>query len=178
MWPAVIIAVSIVVVLLALYVASRGRYYSRIFSEGSFREFHDALARAIEAAQGKGPEQPPSPDDGTGFVTSAGIAAGVTCTRERDGTQILHISLSQAGQITTHALCSRFGFFATTLLGNVKGSLTPYFTDSGVHHLVFRFSTAITQLEGFDSCYARYVKEYKPIPFRHEKLIGTTANRP
>src|SRR5262245_57393078 len=119
MWLAVVIAIVIVIALMALYVASRGRYYRRIFSEESFREFHDSLSRAIAAAQTKGRDQPPSAEDGTGFVTSAGLAVGVTCNREND-IQTLHISLSQAGQITTHALCSRFGFFAVTIVGNAK----------------------------------------------------------
>jgi len=176
MWIAI---VSIVLIALVVwYVVSRGRYYNRIFSGESFREFHGALSRAVAAAQRKQPDEPPSVDDGTGFVTSAGLAVGVTCGKGGTGIQILHISLSQAGQVTTHALCSRFGFFVAAMLGDMKGELTPYYTDSGVHHLVFRFEAPALRLQDFDSSYARYSSDYKPVPFRHEKMKSEQSAAP
>ncbi len=155
------------------FVVSRNRYYKRIFSVESFREFHGALLRAVAAAQRQQAEAPPSPDDGTAFVTSSGLAVGVTCSKESSGPQtftILHISLSQAGQITTHALCSRFGFFVVAMLRDMKGELTPVYSDSGVHHLVFRFQEPALRLQDFDLSYARYAGDYRPIPFRRRQI--------
>jgi hypothetical protein len=165
-----IAAVILVLILVAWYVASSGGYYKRLFSRESFREFHGGLSRAIAAAQRMQPGELPSVDGGTAFVTSSGLAIGVTCYKEDTAIQTLHISLSQAGQLTTHAACSRFGFFVTAMLGDMKGELIPYYTDSGVHHLVFRFQAPALRLEDFDSSYARYSSDYKPVPFRHEKM--------
>jgi len=176
MWPIVVFGGLIVVV--ALCVASRGRYYGRLFSVDNFREFHGALSRAVAAAQSKQPNEPPSPDDGTGFVTSSGLAVAVSYSKADTGIQTLHISLSQAGQVTTHALCSRFGFFVATMLSHIRSELTPYYTDSGVHHLVFRFQATALRLQDFDSSYARYAGDYKPIPFRHEKMKGEQSTAP
>lgn len=176
MW--ILAVIGGLVVLVALYVACRGRYYTRLFSARSFREFHRGLSRAIEAAQRKAPDQPPSRDDGTAFVTDSGLAVAVTSSKGDDGNQALHISLSQPGQVTTHALCSRFGFFAVAMFEDVKGELTPYYTDSGVHHLVFRLQTPTVHLQNFDLCFARYLSNYKPVPFRHEKLESEQSAAP
>jgi len=172
MWIAV---VASLIVLIAVFVATRGRYYKRLFSTESFREFHGSLSRAVELAQHKRPDQPPALEDGTAFVTEAGLAVGVTCTNGDDGHQTLHISLSQRGNVTTHAVCSRFGFFVAAMLGSAKGELTPFYADSGVHHLVFRLQALTIQVQSFDSSYARYLNDYKPVPFRHENLIKEVA---
>jgi hypothetical protein len=172
MWIAAVIAVLIV--LAVLYMASRSRYYARLFSAESFREFHGGLSKGIEIAQRKNPDEPPSLDDGTAFVTGPGLAVAVTCTRH-NGFDELHISLSQAGQVTTHALCSRFSFFAAIIVGDTKGELTPYYTESGVHHLVFRNCTPSIPLRNFDSTYARYLSDYTPVPFRCEKINDAQA---
>ena len=173
MWIPVVIAVLIVLV--ALYVTLRGRYYARLFSAESFREFHSALSKAVDVAQHKPPDQRPSTADGTGFVTGPGLAVCVTCSKGDDGIQTLHISLSQARPVT-RAVCSRFGFFALVMLGDAKGELTPYFTASGVHHLVFRLQAATIPLQDFESSLARYLTDYKPIPFRYEKLQRTRGS--
>jgi hypothetical protein len=157
-----------VVIVLISYVALRSRYYRTVFSEGNFREFHQKLAAAISRAMCKPSHDQPSPNDGTGFATRAGLAVAVTCNSQ-DGRQTLHVSLSQIGQITTHAVCSRFGFFTTVMFESLNVELSPYYTDSGVHHLVFRFPTFPSlQFHDFDTAFARYLKDYKPLPFRHE----------
>jgi len=176
MWTLVVIGGLIAVV--ALYVVSRGRYYGRLFSVASFREFHEKLSAAIAAAQRKGQDQPPSTNDGTAFVTTSGLGVAVTCSKRVDGNQTVHISLSQPGQTTTHALCSRFAFFSVAMFEGMKSDLSPYYTDSGIHHLVFRFQTLISQLQDFDVTYARYLSDYKPIPFRHEKMKSEQGAAP
>jgi len=153
----------------ALFVAYRVRYCKRLVSAESFREFHRGLSRAIETAQRKAPDQPPSGDDGTAFVTLSGLTVVVTFEND-EGNQTIHISLSQAGQVTSHTVCSRFAFFAAAMFGDVKLELTPYYTDSGVHHLVFGLRGPAVHLQDFDSTYPRYAKNYRPMLFRHERL--------
>jgi hypothetical protein len=177
MWTLVVIGGLILIV--GFFVLSRGRYYGRLFSVDSFREFHGTLSKAFAVAQGKQPNEPASINDGTGFMTSSGLAVGVSCSKESTGTQKLHVSLSQPGNITTHELCSRFGFFVVAMLGDARGEFTPFYTDSGVHHLVFRFQAPVMRLQDFDSSYAQYLSSYKPIAFRHEKMKseqGAAAN--
>ena len=168
MWDLILFGGLIVVV--ALFVVSNFRYYKRLFSAESFREFHRGLSMAIETARRKAPDQPPSGGDGTVFVTRSGLAVAVTFENGDEGNQTIHISLSQAGRVTTDSVCSRFAFFAVAMFGGVKLELTPYYTDSGVHHLVFRLRGPAVHLKDFDSTYARFAEDYKPIPFRHEKL--------
>jgi len=176
MWILVVIGGLVVVII--LYVASRSRYYGRLYSIENFREFYQKLSAAIVTAQCKGQVPSPSPNDGTGFVTTAGLGVAVTCRKSDESNQMVHVSLSQPGQATTHALCARFAFFVVAMFGGIKGELTPYYTDSGVHHLVFRFQTAILQLQDFDTTYARYVSDFKPIPFRHEKIKSEQITQP
>jgi hypothetical protein len=167
MWALAIVAG--VVVVLILYVAYRGRYYRAVFSEENFREFHEKLSAAISQAQRKSPGEPPSPNDGTGFTTRAGLAVGVTW-KCQEGVQAVHLSLSQVGQVTTRAVCSRFGFFTIVMFEDLKAELSPFYTNSGVHHLLFRFPAGMNLLlRNFDATFARYSNDYRPIPFRHEQ---------
>jgi hypothetical protein len=55
---------------------------------------------------------------------------------------------------------------------NLKAELSPFYTNNGVHHLVFRFYTgANLQLCEFDAAFARYAKDYKPVPFRQKLKV-------
>jgi len=168
MW--IFIVLAVVVALVGAFIASRARYYGRMFSESNFRAFHEALSRAVEVFKGKGADGQPSPEDGSAFVTDAGLAIGVTFSTDENGFQALHISMSQPGRQTTHSVCSRFGFFAVAMLGGKKAELIPYFTESGVHHLVFRFQSRDVRVDGFDNAHAMYRDEYKPIPFEYRKI--------
>jgi hypothetical protein len=173
MWELVLFGGLISVV--ALLVVSKFRYCKRLFSTESFREFHRELSNAIETAQRKAPDQPPSGDDGTAFVTHSGLAVAVTAENGAEGNQTIHISLSQAGRVTTHSVCSRFAFFAVAMFRGVNLELVPYYTDSGVHHLLFRLRGPAVHLQDFDSTYPRWAKDYRPIPFRHEKLESSPS---
>jgi hypothetical protein len=169
MWI-LVISGGLILAIITSFVIFRGRYYRGLFSAESFREFHQGLSKGITAATSKAPNQTPSPDDATAFVTSFGLAAGVTSNIGEDGRQTLHISMSQPGQITTHTVCSRFGFFTIVMFGGLKAELSPYYTESGVHHLVFRFETVVTSVLDFDAAYARYLKDYRAVPFQQTKL--------
>ena len=169
MWiPAVVAA--LVVMVAGAYIVSRSRYYGRMFSEANFRAFHSGLSHAIKIAKGKGADSKPSLDDGSAFVTDAGLAVGITCATDEDGSQTIHISMSQPGWHTTHGVCSRFGFFAVAMLRENKAELVPFFTESGVHHLVFRCQSQHLKVQDFDDAHSVYLAEYRPIPFEYQKI--------
>ena len=62
------------------------------------------------------------------------------------------------------------------MFSDMQFELTPYYTDSGVHHLVFQFQTSVIRLHDFDSSYERYTNDYKrgdkSIRFRYEKVTS------
>lgn len=125
MWIKVALA-ALMVLAVGAYIASRSRYYGRMFSKDNFRAFHEGLSRALEVCRGRSADVEPNLEDGSAFVTGAGLAIGVTCSPDEEGMQVVHISMSQPGGHTTRAVCSRFGFFAVVTLGgdNNKAEIT------------------------------------------------------
>jgi hypothetical protein len=170
-FPGAVIAALVVLAAVAYFARIR-RYYGRMFSEDNFREFHKGLSRAMEVAKGKGPDAVPSPEDGSAFVTGAGLAVGVTFSLDEDETYRLHVSLSQTERPTTHAVSSRFAFFIVAMLGHNKAKLFPYFTESRVHHLVFWFRSDDLEVRDFDGAYSKYQNEYTEIFFLFHEIEG------
>ena len=155
---------------MAAFALWRGSYYRRIYSDEHFREFHRRLSEAIERAKLSEPGTTPAVEAKTAFVTDAGLAVAVTFDADEQRRQVLHISLSQPGSATTHAVCARFGFFVPAMLSENKAVLTPTCTSSGVHHLRFTFPSREVSIREFGSCYTDYQQEYRPIPFQSEAL--------
>lgn len=169
MWIKVVFG-ALVVIAVGVYIVSRSRYYRRMFSEAGFREFYSGLSAAIEVAKGKGADGEPRLDDGSAFRTAAGLGVCVTCYTNDNGSQSLHISLSQTEGPTTHGVCSGYGFFTMAMLRENKAELVPYFTKSGVHHLDFRFQSLDLKVLDFDAVYSVYLAEYRPIPFEYLEI--------
>jgi hypothetical protein len=166
MWEAVVVA--IMVALLAVLGLSKVRYYRRMFSEDHFREFHGALAVAIRSAT-----QDPGADERTRFITRAGLGAAVTFSSPREGRYALHISLSQPGRMTTHAVSSHFGAFIVAMLQGNNAELTPYFTNTGVRHFPFQIAAPTATVQDFESSYSAYrqfLRERKPLPFEYRSI--------
>ena len=166
---------SVVVILIAAYVITRGRYYKRMFSDGNFREFHARLSQAIEKAMGKNETQDPSLEDGTGFLTEAGLGVGVTFD-PCDGGYVLQVSMSQPSGPTTHVVCSRFGFFTVAMLWDNESEIVPFFTQSGVHHLRFVLQSQDVTLLDFEKSFSHYLNEYRPVPFQYLDLGSEPSN--
>jgi hypothetical protein len=144
------------------------RYYGRMFSESHFREFHTALAAAIRATATMEELQMPGADDSARFITKAGLGAAATFSRRPSGGYNLHISLSQPGRMTTHAVSGHFGLFILAMLQGNKAGLTAYFTDTGVRHLSFELASPTVVVEAFETAYfgySKYFREHKTIPF-------------
>lgn len=142
---------GIVVALAVAGLVRRAKYYGRLFSDAHFREVYDGFVPAL------GP--------GGAFVTSAGLAVAVTRT-EVDGRRILHVSLSQASGYTTSAVAGRFGFFLVAILNRNKMNLDPFFTRSGVRHLIFASPAAAPlEINDFDSVIQHYRSGYRPLPY-------------
>jgi hypothetical protein len=158
--------------LVILYVVRRIRFYRRQLSEASFRAFHDGLSRALQAAKVKA-EGPPSVEDGSAFVTEAGIAGAVTLSTDEQGCHLLHISLSQPGGIITRAVACHVGFLVVATLEGNTCELSPYFTGSGVHHLVFRLPSRDVIARPFAESYSAYLSGYRPVPYVYEPLVGS-----
>lgn len=168
---------SVVVILIAAFVVTRGRYYRRMFSDGNFREFHARLSQAIEKAMVKNQNQDPSLEDGTAFLTDAGLAISVTFNPDDDEVYALHVSISQPSGPTTHSVCSRFGFFIVAMLWDNKSEVVPFFTKSGVHHLRFEFQSQDVTLLDFEKSFSHYLNEYRPVPFQCLEL-GSELSAP
>jgi hypothetical protein len=135
---------------LAGFVAQRAKYHRRLFSDAHFREVYDAFVPALGS--------------GRAFVTSAGLTVAVTRT-EADDRRILHVSLSQASGYTTYAVAGRFGFFLVAILNRNKMDLDPFFTRSGVRHLVFTSPAAPLEINDFDNVIQQYRRGYRPLPY-------------
>lgn len=166
MWEADVAA--ILVALVATFGLSRARYYRRMFSESHFREFHGALAAAIRAAT-----QEPGGDERTRFVTQAGLGAAVTFSSPSDGRYTLHISLSQPGRMTTHAVSRHFGALIVAMLQGNKAELAPYLTNTGVRHFPFQVAAPTVTVQDFASSYSAYrqfLREHKELPFQHRSM--------
>ena len=56
------------------------------------------------------------------------------------------------------------------MLRENKADLMPFFTESGVHHLVFCFRSRDLIVQGFDVAHSLYLDEYKPIPFEYQEI--------
>ena len=172
MWFLIIVGV-VAVIAVGGFIASRGRYYAKMYSESNFRSYYDAVSRAVGIARAKAANTEPRLDDGTAFVTDAGLAVAITCPA--DGSPALHISLSQPGGHTTRAVCSHFGFFALAMFAKNKADLHAFSTESGVHHLVFRFQSQDFSIQDFAAANAMYRTEYRPIPFEFQ-AVGAGAS--
>ena len=147
----------------AVLLYRRGAYYGRIFAPAHFWEVYSTFMGLIEAereAQRSG-DQLPRPSRA---VTSAGLVLGVTYRSDGDD-PVLHISLSQQGRATTGAVANRFGFFLLSAVNGNKLSLDPFFTGSGVHHLVFKGALAPLAVNDFDTTFDAYRSSYRPLAF-------------
>lgn len=166
------IVVIVAVALIGFAIHRSGRYYRRLFSDESYREFFDGITHALEVAQSKAPGAAPAVEDRTAFQTASGLAVGVSASDDDGGGLNVHVSLSQVGRPTTHAACSHFGFLVVNMLSQNRATLTPFFTDSGVHHLVFHFESRNLLVRSFDEVVAAHRDAFSPIPFRHERDLS------
>ena len=147
-WAIVGVVVALAV---AGHVARRAKYYGRLFSDAHFREVYDEFVPALGAEHA--------------FVTSAGLAIAVTRT-EVDDRRVVHVSLSQASGYTTSSVAGRFGFFLVAILNRNKMDLDPFFTRTGVHHLVFASPAATpVEINDFDTVMQDYRRNYRPLPY-------------
>lgn len=168
----VAIVVIVAVGLIGFVIHQSGRYYRRLFSDESYREFFGGLTHALDVARSKAPGAAPALGDRTAFQTASGLAVGVSASDDEGGGLSVHVSLSQVGRPTTHAACSHFGFLVVNMLDQNRATLTPFFTDSGVHHLLFQFESRDLLIRPFDEVVAVHRDAFSPIPFRHERDLS------
>ncbi|MGC4042796.1 MAG: hypothetical protein QM758_03220 [Armatimonas sp.] len=161
---------SIPIALVANFVITRSRKYSRLFNEATFEEFYERLTEAIRAAvrtQGD-PSVENFIENGTAFRLSADIAASVTFAQRKDGF-ILHIALSQPDHfVTTHSVATHFGFFILAMLNKNRAEMTPFYTPSSVHHIVLKLESADIVFNSFEESYREYRENYQPFRFEAE----------
>jgi hypothetical protein len=139
-----------------------------MYSDGNFQAFFEVVAQALLVAREESEKHPRSCKAESTVVTNAGLAICVTFPVHEDGSRVLHLSMSQPGRRTTHAVCSRFGFFAAAMLGSNQTEFISYFTESGVHYIAFKL--AALRIHRFESAYDAYLKQYRSIPFEY---LGT-----
>jgi len=165
-----IIAGAVLVAVASFVLYGRAGYYRRIFSEEHFHEVHstflDLLQTQSQGAAHQGSTAPSS------ALTSAGLVLGVTYRAAGDD-PMLHVSLSQQARPTTGAVANRFAFFLLCVLSRNRLRLDPFFTASGVHHLVFAGKLAELALNDFPVAFAAYHSGYRPLPFVLQALEPT-----
>ncbi len=101
----IIIGAAVLLILIVLWIISKGGVYKRIFAPEHFVELAQSLSDATAAACDKisAPTANPPADDARVFVTSAGVAVMYTVDQE-GGNYEHHFSISMAGRYTPHAV--------------------------------------------------------------------------
>jgi len=145
------------------------QFYYRLFSKANFRAFHSGLSQATELAREKRTVVRGA-NDVVFFMTGAGLQVGVSWDQRSSQ---LHISMEQQIRPTTHAVCSRFGYFALVMFAENRGHFaeTPCFTASGVHHIVFQFQlNDELKIREYDSVQAICDAKGGGIPFEYSDV--------
>lgn len=57
----------------------------------------------------------------------------------------------------------------TLMLAENNAEITPFFTESGVHHLAFRLQSQDLNVPDFATAQALYLDEYSPVPFQYQE---------
>jgi hypothetical protein len=130
-----IIIVSIVLAIVAIFIIANNRYYQKVFA----RKHYTEIANWAIDVLAKGQVERPSIDDGTAIMTRAGIAIAYTRSFDEDGDSI-HFSISQLNRPTTHAVGGRIIFLLLTLFNKNKCDADLFYTQSSVHHLILNRS--------------------------------------
>lgn len=165
------VAGIVLVAIASFEVYRRAAYYRRIFSDEHFHEVYSTFLDLLRA-QGLGrPHEEPNTTPSTA-LTSAGLVLGVTYRAAGDD-PVLHVSLSQQRRPTLGAVANRFAVFLLCMLNRNKLGLHPFFTSSGVHHLVFTGELANLALNDFPAAFAAYRSGSRPLPFVLEALEPT-----
>ena len=127
-----IIGPIIFLAIIVFVVVRRSRYYRKVYTDDHF----DEIARWASGVIEKHPVEDPSEDDGTAFLTSAGLTLLYT-SEVTDGDRVVHFSVSQRTGYTTHAVGNRVLFLLIRLLRNNKCEANLFRTQTSVHHAVF-----------------------------------------
>ena len=158
-----VIAALIGLIVLAL--RKKTAYYQKIYSDAHYAE----ISRWLVDALALGPVSQPSVENRTGFQTSAQIALSFSRKIE-GGKDLIHLGVSQVGNITTHAVASRIGFFMVQLLNKNRADADFFFTESGVHHLVFQKQAGGEWVVNDVPSALEQMAQYEPLPFHAEAL--------
>ena len=158
-----IIAGIVLVATASFVLYGRAVYYRRIFSDEHFHEVYSTFVDLLRAQSLGTPHEGPTTTPSTA-LTSAGLVLGVTYRAAGDD-PVLHVSLSQQGRPTLGAVANRFAVFLLCMLNRNKLGLHPFFTRSGVHHLVFTGELADLALNDFSAAFEAYRATYQPLPF-------------
>jgi len=166
MWGLIVLIVLVVAVIW-WHVVAGNRYYKKLYSEAHFREVYDSFVQMVKRAEekcGKGPAD----EQREHYVTSAGLVVVVTVDPMGSGKE-LHVSMSQRGTVTLHAVSEYFGGFFLNILSPNKIIFTPFFTESQVHHLVFRYNGEL-MFETFEEAYRQTNENPKRIPYEFHPM--------
>lgn len=137
------VGIGVFVLLIVLWVASKGRLYGRIFSTEHYAELADAMP-AVKAAAcdmiNQDPVLPPTEDQRV-VITSAGIAILYTISH-KDDEFTHHFSISIAGRLTPYAVGGSFTLYIARLLGLDESKLEVGVSEGNVFHTEWRCSEA------------------------------------
>ncbi|MBC8104269.1 MAG: hypothetical protein H7Z41_16965 [Cytophagales bacterium] len=134
--------ILVIVAIFALWIRSRDKKYSKVFTDPHYVEFAGALPRMKAAALSRSEdgedddEEMPAPDDERVLQTSAGLAVFYTIHRRGDR-YIHHYSVSLAGEYTASAVGIGFSLYFASLLGIPIEQLTLQLSEAGVFHTEF-----------------------------------------
>jgi hypothetical protein len=154
-----IIIVSIVLAVFAVFIVANHRYYQKVFD----RKHYTEIANWAIEMLAKGQVEQPSVDDGTAIITRAGVAIAYTRSLDEDGDS-MHFSISQMNRHTTHAVGGRIIFLLLTLFNKNKCGADLFYTQSSVHHLILnRSEIAEWQVNSVDRVVSE-MDSYQPLP--------------
>jgi hypothetical protein len=154
-----IIFVSILLVIFAVFIIANSRYYQKIFD----RKHYTEIANWAIDMLAKGQVEQPSVDDGTAILTRAEIAIAYTRSIDEDGDS-LHFSISQMNRHTTHAVGGRTIFLFLTLFDRNKCDADLFYTKSSVHHPILNRSARLEwQVNSVDRVFS-VMNSYQPLP--------------
>jgi hypothetical protein len=161
-----VVAFIVILAIFLLFLRGKVKYYSQIFSDNHYAEIGNWLHSVLAVA----PKPAGNPPESSALQTSA--ECGLVFTREIAEKDVLHISISQVDNHTTHAVSSRLAALILQILKANKFEADLFYTDSGIHHVVLSKEVVGDWLVADVGEAVAAMKSSKTLPFRYQSLGG------
>ena len=130
----------IVMLVVGVYVVSCLKRYSKIFNTNHYYEIYGKIGEIKEAAiKNIESDAPINKDDPRALITDAGLAIFYTISKT-DNNYEHHISISQCGRYTPHAVGEHFILYVADIMSWKIQNAIFFFTELPVYHAVIELS--------------------------------------